>query len=278
MIENPDAIVTPPLTCTLLDLFGRIGFISPDTCDDIRGPQGEGIRVNRICCLPFLPQDGFCCGKCRSGGNPCAQGLTCVNGSCVPELPGQICNANYNGGAGVGMPFSPPGTNPNPNDDDGLTFCANPDQGGASPPLCGTLNPYEQTNGQDSVFCCDENLDEYTSGGPSCVNNCPCGDTILGEPCGSIYAPPEDPDILTRFTGQCPVTGCPLQVSYRYSYDNVASLNVELFRDRGTLNFQLVSSDPPDRSGMDSQTFCITDSVSADEVFVLQLRSTPPGR
>lgn len=203
-VQNPDGIINPPLTCALAQLFGQIGLIDPDTCRNIRGPQGQGIRLNRICCLPFIPQDGRCCGECRSGGNPCGRDLTCVNGSCVPLLPGQICNENYNGGNGQGRPFTPPGNNPNPNDLLGLTFCANPNQGGASPPLCGTLNPYRQANGQNSVFCCDENVDRYTTGGPTCANNCPCGETILGEPCGTIFAPPEDPGILRPFLGQCP--------------------------------------------------------------------------
>jgi len=195
-LENPEIIVDPPITCGILSLLGDIGFIDPDTCKDIRGPQGQGIRINRLCCLPFT-QTKRCCGPCGNGGNGgCIPGLTCVNDFCVPADPDEICNDNYNGGNGQGAPFVPPGTG---GDATGFTFCANPDSS-----LCGTANPYEQRNGDgNSLFCCDENLDEYTDDGPTCAQ-CDCGDTVVpgSEPCGVIYGPPEDLDPATRFQGQ----------------------------------------------------------------------------
>mmetsp|Transcript_39314 Transcript_39314/g.95080 ORF Transcript_39314/g.95080 Transcript_39314/m.95080 type:complete len:447 (-) Transcript_39314:845-2185(-) len=201
-VDNPEIIVDPPITCAILDILGAGGFIDAETCDELtEGAQGgpNASRTTRLCCIPFLRGAGSCCAPCRSGRNPCGSRLSCVEGFCVPTFTNEVCNPNYDGGGGVGTPFVPPGdTMINPQ---GFTFCSNPDQGDDG--FCGTLNPYPVPGGGSNVFCCDENLDQYTSGsaGSTCVNNCPCGSTLFGEPCGIIYPPPGG-DLETTSSGQ----------------------------------------------------------------------------
>lgn len=193
-MECPDCFLLPGLTCGILDIFGQLGSINPAVCMEIQ----ESDFIQNVCCNPFLPGAGQCCGPCSDSGDDCEDGLTCDNDFCVPGSSDEICNANYDGGNGVGKPFVPPGNDPDGNPPDGFVFCAQPNKGKEG--RCGTVNPYKDRpdTGHISLYCCDENLEDIALGGEDCWENCECGEGVEGPPtpfgatCGQI-------------TGQCPV-------------------------------------------------------------------------